>query len=101
MRHTYDPQTGVHRARRLSDIDLDTLQAVGHTRQPTIAEARVALLDLRADEQGVIAEPLLERTVTLGRRGALPGQREISHRKGRARRVPPQIYDTSPPVMVL
>ena len=101
VRHTYDPQTGVHRARRLSDIDLDTLQAVGHTRQPTIAEARVALLDLRADEQGVIAEPLLERTVTLGRRGALPGQREISHRKGRARRVPPQIYDTSPPVMVL
>ncbi len=106
--HTYDPQTNVHHTRRLSDVDLDTLRVIGSGRKPISDQARVALLDFIIDHDGVIAEALLERTVTLGQRGALPGQREVSSQRRRPpapRRPPrspkPTVYDTTPPVMKL
>ena len=121
VRHTYDPQTNVHTAQRLSDIDLATLRAIGKTRQPTVTNARVALLDLKADADGLVATPLDSRSVTLAGGRELPNQEEVAEgwrayqraqaekraknrspqRRRKERQPTPAAYDSTIPTLML
>ena len=85
--HTYDPQTRLHTSTRLSNRNLETLQAVGRTKhRPSADEAKVGNLELISDADGVTVNAIEERTVRLPGNLDRDGRREKKDSGGQANR---------------